>query len=55
MEQLKQMILDALDSAYVDITGNIYDYDGTEETLDAYLTDCKLRIENVFTDLRRHA
>lgn len=55
MDQIKQMIINALDDAYINITEDIYAYDGTEETLDAYLADCKMRIENIFADLRRHA
>lgn len=55
MEQIKRMIFDALDAAYIEVTENIYRYDGTEQTLDAYLTDCKQRIENIFADLRGHA
>ena len=52
MVHIKAMIHAALEDAYIDITENIYEYDGTEETLDAYMKDCKLRIDRVFKDLR---
>lgn len=55
MDRVNAMILAALEDAYEDITENIYEYDGTEETLDTYLTDVKMRIDRVFTYLRGEA
>lgn len=51
MDKLQKMIIEAIEDAYIDITENIYEYDGTEETLDAFVEDAKLRIGRVFKEL----
>ena len=51
MENLLKLITEALDDAYIDIMENYTEYDGTEETLDAYKTDAMNRISRAFREL----